>query len=98
MKEVPLKGENGVKWKLMQAPYLIDENKPNEALVLLNRIWERISNRVEDSLHAKVRNNKAECLKMLDYYGDTLIIIDENLRIHGNNIMVRILKLRHCSK
>jgi hypothetical protein len=32
---------------------------------------------------------------MLDYYGDALIIIDENLRIHDNNKMTKILKLRH---
>jgi hypothetical protein len=87
-------GCDKVKKDLMKIPDLMGNGNHNEPLNIANVIWERIRYWNENPLHVTLRNNKVECLIALHYLDDAGTIILENLRLHGNNIVARIVQLK----
>jgi hypothetical protein len=79
---------------MMKIPDLIGNDNYNEAFVISNRLWERIKNWKENSAYVTLRNYKAECLIGMNIEDDAEIIVHENLRQYGNNIVSRLLKLK----
>jgi hypothetical protein len=93
-----LSGCEGIKKNVMKSNILIGNGSHSEALNVANSICEKIKCWKENTLHVTIRNYKADCLIGLEQFENAEMIIMENLRLHGNNIVARILQLKALAR